>query len=303
MPRTNSPVSSPAARLPQTIFARHTVGMADPLTDDDIAEPLGDGLPQSLAAVIATYGNRYFKLKVGADVAASVDHLVRIAAVLDRISADYRVTLDGNEQFGDAAAVSALFDRIAATPELKRLWASTLFVEQPIARDRALAEPVEGLARRKPLVIDESDADVDSFPRARDLGYAGVSAKTCKGVYRALLNAARAAGSTAGEGGAFVTAEDLTVQPGIALQHSLTLAALVGAGHIEVNGHHFVGGFAGASRAEQARFATAHDDLYRVDGDAVRVRIEDGRMAIASLDCTGLAVSAAPDWDAMQPMA
>ena len=42
--------------------------MADPLTDGDIAEPLGDGLPQSLEAVIATYGNRYFKLKVGADI-------------------------------------------------------------------------------------------------------------------------------------------------------------------------------------------------------------------------------------------
>ena len=286
-------------RLPEAIFARHTVGMADPLTDDDIVEPLEDGLPQSLTAVIATYGNRYFKLKVGADIAASVDHLVRIAAVLDRVTPDYRVTLDGNEQFADAAGVAALFDRIAATSELERLWASTLFVEQPIARDRALSEPVEALARRKPLVIDESDADLESFRRARGLGYAGVSAKTCKGVYRALINAARAATDT----GCFVTAEDLTVQPGIALQHSLALAALVGAGHIEVNGHHFVGGFAGASTAEQARFVAAHPDLYRLDGPHARVRISDGRIALASLPVPGLAVACEPDWDTMQAMA
>ena len=42
-------------------------------------------------------------------------------------------------------AVAELFDRIAATPQLQRLWASTLFVEQPIARDRALV----GAGRRR----------------------------------------------------------------------------------------------------------------------------------------------------------
>ena len=290
-------------RLPETIWARHTVGMADPLTDGDIAAPLDDGLPQSLTAIIATYGNHYFKIKVGADVAASVDQLVRIAAILDRTGMDYRVTLDGNEQFSDAARLSALFDRIEATSDLERLWASTLFVEQPIARDRALAESVEALARRKPLVIDESDADLNSFPRARGLGYAGVSAKTCKGVYRALINAARAATGTAADAACFVTAEDLTAQPGIALQQSLALAALVGAEHIEVNGHHYGGGFAGASPAEQARFATAHPDLYRLEAGQARVRIRDGRIGLASLAVPGLAVGCAPDWDAMEPMA
>ncbi len=289
-------------QVPETIWARHTVGMADPLTDGDIAEPLDDGLPQSLEAVIAAYGNRYFKLKVGADIAASVDHLVRIAAILGRIDGDYRVTMDGNEQFGEAAAVAALFDRIEATPQLKRLWASTLFVEQPIARDKALSEPVAALARRKPLVIDESDADLDAFPRARGLGYAGVSAKTCKGVYRALINAARAAKWNAAGAACFITAEDLTVQPGIALQQSLALAALVGAEHVEVNGHHFVGGFAGAPAAEQARFAAAHGDLYRLDGGQARLRIDDGHIALTSLAVPGLAVGCAPEWSDMRPL-
>ncbi len=289
-------------QLPQTIWARHTIGMADPLSDGDIVNPLNDGLPQSLTAVIATYGNRYFKIKVGADVAASVEHLVRIATVLDRADEDYRVTLDGNEQFSDVAHLAELFDRIAATPELHRLWASTLFVEQPIARDRALAEPVDALARRKPLVIDESDADLDAFPKAHDLGYAGVSAKTCKGVYRGLLNAARAAMWNAADAPCFVTAEDLTVQPGIALQHSLALAALVGAEHIEVNGHHFVGGFAGAAPSEQARFAVAHPNLYRLQNGCARLRVHGGRIALTSLEVPGFAVGCEPDWDNMRTM-
>ena len=290
-----------ARHRPETIWARHTVGMADPLSDGEIAEPLNDGLPQSLEAVIAAYGNRYFKIKVGADIEASVEHLTHIAAILDRSDAPYHVTLDGNEQFTDIAPVAALFGRIEATAQLERLWASTLFVEQPIARDRVFMEPAHALALRKPLVIDESDEDLESFRRARSLGYTGVSAKTCKGVYRALLNAARARKWNAGGAACFVTAEDLTVQPGIALQHSLALAALVGAPHVEVNGHHFVGGFAGASPAEQARFAAAHPDLYRLEEDRARVRIHDGRMALASLDVPGFAVGCAPDWETMPP--
>ncbi len=289
-------------QLAQTIWARHTIGMADPLSDDEIAAPLNDGLPQSLTAVIATYGNRYFKIKVGADVAASVEHLVRIAAILDRSNRDYRVTLDGNEQFSDSAHLAELFERIAATPELRRLWTSTLFVEQPIARNRALSEPVTALSRLKSLVIDESDADLDAFPRAHDLGYAGVSAKTCKGVYRGMLNAARAATWDAADAPCAVTAEDLTVQPGIALQHSLALAALVGAEHIEVNGHHFVDGFAGAAPSEQARFAGAHPDLYRLESGLGRFRINGGRIALTSLDVAGFAVGCEPDWDNMRPM-
>ena len=292
-----------ARQLPAAIWARHTVGMTDPLTDGDIVSPLNDGLPQSLEAVIAAYGNRYFKVKVGGDIGASVEHLVHIAAILDRVGGDYRVTMDGNEQFSKAAELVELFDRIEATVALRRLWASTLFVEQPIARDRALAEPVQALARRKPLVIDESDSDLELFRGARRLGYAGVSAKTCKGVYRALLNAARAATWNAAGAACFITAEDLTVQPGIALQHSLALAALVGAEHIEVNGHHFVGGFAGAPPAEQARFAAAHPDLYRLEEGRARLRINGGRIARTSLEVPGFAVGCEPDWDCMRPMA
>ena len=50
-------------------------------------EPVGDGLPETLEEVVARYGHRYFKLKVGGDVAADVERLAAIASVLDRIVA------------------------------------------------------------------------------------------------------------------------------------------------------------------------------------------------------------------------
>lgn len=286
--------------LPPTIWARHTIGMADPLSDLDVTAPLDDGLPESLEAVIATYGNRYFKIKVGADTESSLERLLRIATVLERIDGAYHVTLDGNEQFPDIESVARLFDRIEATPDLQRLWASTLFVEQPLARDHTLSTPVHAAGRRKPLVIDESDSDLDAFPRARSLGYAGVSAKSCKGVYCALLNAARAAKFSSEETKCFVTAEDLTAQPGIALQQSLAIAALVDAPHIEVNGHHFVGGFAGARTAEQLRFEQAHPDSYERQGSQARLRISGGLISISSLGVTGFAAGCQPEWDDMR---
>ncbi len=160
--------------------------------------------------------------------------------------------------------------------------------------------PSTAVAQRKPLVIDESDAGLDAFPRARELGYAGVSAKSCKGVYRALLNAARASAWNSAEAPCFITAEDLTTQPGVCLQQSLAIAALVGATHAELNGHHYVGGFPGAPAEEQARFAQAHADLYETGESGARLRIRDGRIAIASLDAAGFATACQPAWDSMR---
>lgn len=288
-------------RLPERIAVRHTVGMADAITTAEVAGRRGDGLPESLEEAIAAYGHRHFKLKVGGDLAADVDRLVRIASVLDRIEGDYLVSLDGNEQFADAAAVLALVDAIEATPALERLWASTAYIEQPIARARALTEPVHALAARKPVAIDESDEDIGVFPVARALGYRGISSKSCKGFYRALLNAMRAVRWTAATGEPnFIIAEDLTTQAGVAVQQDLALAALTGATHVERNGHHYVDGFGTAPAEEAARFAAAHPDLYA--GDPVRLRIEDGSVSLASLAVPGLGVGPFPDVEAMRPV-
>ena len=78
-----------------------------------------------------------------------------------------------------------------AEPRLRRLVDSVLFIEQPVKRSRALERKVEGID--KPVIIDESDDSLDAFPRAKALGYRGVSSKTCKGLYKSLINRARCA--------------------------------------------------------------------------------------------------------------
>jgi hypothetical protein len=283
-----------------TLHARHTVGLADPITTAEIAEPLDDGLPQSLEQAVAAYGHTNFKLKLSGQAEADLDRLRRIAAVLDQLP-DYRVTLDGNEQFAEAGPVAEFWDRLTADPALARLRSAVLFLEQPIARARALAEPIHALAERVPVEIDESDADIGAFPQARALGYRGISSKSCKGFHRALLNRARIAKWSAEDGiRYFLSAEDLTTQGGVALQQDLVLAALGGAGHVERNGHHYVDGMAGAPQAEQQAFLDAHPDLYAEAGGRARLSIRDGRLAIGSvLAARGLGTALTPDWSAM----
>jgi hypothetical protein len=99
----------------------------------------------------------------------------------------------------------------------------------------------------------------------------------------------------------FMSAEDLTTQSGVALQQDLALATLIGAGHVERNGHHYVDGMAGAPQHEQDAFLAAHPDLYaRATNGRVRLSIRNGAVALGSLDRKpGLAVGVMPDWTAM----
>ena len=288
-----------------SIEARHTVGLVDAITDADLRHPVGDGLPETLEQVVAAYGHRCFKLKVGGRIEEDLARLTAIAAVLDRLPHDYLVTLDGNEQYADAAGAAELLARVQAAPALQRLYRSIAFVEQPIARAAALDADVGALAVHKPVIVDESDGTLDAFVRSRARGYAGISSKTCKGLYKSLLNAARCASWNA-EAGApryFMSGEDLTTQAGLAVQQDLALVNLLGITHVERNGHHYVDGMRALPEVEQQAFRAAHPDLYENCHGAVRLRIRDGRIALASLACTGFASAAQPDWDAMPPLA
>jgi L-alanine-DL-glutamate epimerase-like enolase superfamily enzyme len=284
------------------IAARHTVGMVDSITSLDNKTPVRDGLPETLEEVIACYGHRWFKLKVGGDAKADVERLSAIAAVLDRISGPYHASLDGNEQYADIGGVLELWRRMQAEPRLKRLVSSIVFFEQPIKRQNALLADVRELGGEKPVIIDESDDSLEAFPRARELGYTGVSSKTCKGLYKSLINAARCRQWNREEGAEryFMTGEDLTIQAGLALQQDLALVSLLGLAHVERNGHHYVNGMAGLPEAEQREFLKFHEDLYERSHGAVRVRIRNGSLKIGSLDCPGFASRAMPDWKAMK---
>lgn len=299
-----------ASRRPAaTIAARHTVGLLDAIRDADApADAPQDGLPVSLEGGMRRYGLTHFKLKLGGDTVQDLARLEAIAALIDMRAG--RITLDGNEQYADSAAFAAFLDALLAAPKLQRLVAKTAFVEQPIRRDRSFDLDLTPLARRLPLLIDEADGSLDAFPRARVLGYRGVSSKSCKGLYKAVLNAARAAqwnASAASGDHCFISGEDLTMQAGLALQQDLALVVLLGLPDVERNGHHYVDGMAALPAAEQDDFLAAHPDLYRRErgahGPVVRLHIADGRLALRSLlEAPSFASAALPDWAAMRPL-
>jgi hypothetical protein len=289
----------------QTIAARHTVGLVDAITDADVTQPVHDGLPESLQQVVARYGHRHFKLKVAGRVDDDIARLARIAAVLDGIDGAIVISLDGNEQYESADGVAELLARLREAPALRRLWQSIAFIEQPIHRKAALEVDVRAIAADRPVIVDESDGELDAFVRARERGYSGISSKTCKGVYRSLLNAARCAAWNRAASGMryFMSGEDLTTQAGLAVQQDLALVNLLGIAHVERNGHHYVNGMAALPQVEQQAFLAAHPDLYEHSHGATRLRIRDGRLAIGSLDCAGYASAAQPSWDTMPPLA
>ncbi len=284
-----------------SIDLRHTVGLVDPLTSADrpLQDRVNDGLPETLEEVVAYYRGRYYKLKVGGDIKADLERLTKIAFVLDHRLPEYRTTLDGNEQYDDVEGIVELWRKVAETPALKRLAESTLFIEQPIKRQMALSRSVEPLARLRPVIIDESDGELSSFPTALKLGYSGVSSKNCKGFYKSILNASRVAQLGPGY---FMSAEDLTTLPGVSVQQDLALVSLLGMTHVERNAHHFVDGMSFASDAEQKAFVGVHRDLYeRKEGHPARLKAPGGRIALGSLNVPGFAVGAEMDFRAMTP--
>jgi L-alanine-DL-glutamate epimerase-like enolase superfamily enzyme len=283
-----------------SIAARHTVGLVDVIAGHP--GQVNDGLPESLEEVVATYGHTWFKLKVGGKVDEDVARLTEIAAVLDASGRPYRASLDGNEQYDDLDALRALLARMNALPRLAKLVAAIAFIEQPINRKHALERDVSAVSRKTPVIVDESDADLDAFPRAKALGYSGVSSKMCKGLYKSMLNAARCRLWSTPERRYFMTAEDLTTQAGLAVQQDLALVNLLGLTHVERNGHHYVNGMADLPAHEQAAFLAAHPDLYERSHGAARLRITNGELAIGSLGCMGFASGAEPDWAALGAM-
>lgn len=253
---------------PGAIAVRHTVGLEDPLPPQGLV----DGRPISLADTISTYGVTAFKVKFN-DTPHAIDRLEAVAGILDLHLPSYRVTMDANESFHTADALAAAMDRIRGRRSLDRFMAAVAFIEQPFERSLAGTTDLRKLGIALPVIIDESDDGENAFQRARDLGYEGVSFKTCKGVLRGLRNAARAHAW-----GGFVSAEDLCVQPGLNLQHNLATAAALRVADCERNGHHFGPGPGWLQDAERNDFITRHADLYAESA----LRISRGKLSLAT---------------------
>jgi hypothetical protein len=275
----------------ERVAIRHTVGL------DDATEGHG-----GVADARENAGARYFKLKLNGDPEHDAARLIRIGNELAKLPHDCNVTLDANEQYADLAALAALIDRLDHDAALRPIAAKLLYIEQPMPRDITATSPLDALAGRD-FIIDEADDSYDAFPLARALGYRGISSKSCKGIYKSVVNATRAAKWSADGARFFITAEDLTCQAGLAVQQDLALGALIGVTHAERNGHHYVDGFAQTPAAEAEVFLAAHPDLYTSDRGKVHLAIHDGDLLTASLTAPGFATSVHPDWSTMSPLA
>lgn len=252
------------------VMVRHTVGMTDPV----------DQLP----GINAATGCRYFKLKLSGDVSADIERLDLIARTLDAENLDYRVTLDANEQYGSRDALAALGEGLLMRPEFANFLQRLLYVEQPLPRDLTFEAPLGAFGDSFAVIVDEAESDYDTFPKAVALGYRGISSKACKGIYKSLINGARAMNwSRDDDARTFLAAEDLTCQAGLGVQQDLALLAFHGLAHSERNGHHFVGGFASTPAYEMRAFRTAHPDLYEERDGQARLAIRDGALDIGSL--------------------
>ena len=283
--------SSLGAAPSQRIELRHTVGLSDPIRTRDIepAARVRDGLPQSLEEYVARQGLRVFKIKLCGDPERDLARLREIAGVLQAGVRDGpRWTVDGNEQFGDLQGLRELLEQLASDSAGQRFLEGLISIEQPLPRARsfeaAQAAPLAALSAIAPVILDEADHGIEAFPRGLELGYAGVSVKNCKGVFRALLNRGLCERHGAG---AFQSAEDLTNLGVLALQQDLATCAALGLGHVERNGHHYFHGLDHLP-AEEARDALrVHAGLYEPLGEGAGLRVVDGQLDLRSLQCAG----------------
>ncbi len=287
---------SAAELLPQKpltkVLARHTVGLADPLSAAGIPadELLNDSLPQSLDQCIRTYGLRHFKIKINGNLNADHERLRSVAVTIGQNApSDYAFSLDGNEQFKSVNDFRNHWASLSADAELTCFFEHLIFIEQPLHRDIALKDSVgDGFGDwpdRPPIIIDESDATIKSLPLALELGYAGTSHKNCKGIFKGaanacLLNARREAGQAA-----VMSGEDLCNVGPVAVIQDLAVMSALGIESVERNGHHYMAGLSQFPKATQQQVIAAHPGLYRTsDQGWPTLDIHDGQIHLLSVN-------------------
>ena len=284
----------PAQFLPaepfRTLRVRHTVGLGDALTDADISatESVDDALPVSLEACIARYGLTHFKIKLGGNVETDRARLHQLALIIGRATDSFAFTLDGNENYRAVAPFRAWWEELRADATIARFLEKLLFVEQPLHRDTALtdetAEQLHAWPDRPPLIIDESDAEPDSLPRALAAGYVGTSYKSCKGVFHGIANACLIAHRRIEIPGLQISAEDLVNIGPVALLQDLAVVAALGIAHIERNGHHYFRGLQQFPAQVQRQVLHSHGDLYETHpGGFPMLRIARGTIELGSV--------------------
>ena len=279
------------------VIVRHTVGLADPLTDGEIPadEKVDDGLPQSLEACIKAYGLTHFKIKLCGDIEKDLPRLGGIAKLLkEHCGDDYAFTLDGNEQYKEMGAFQNDWEVISSEVGLSEMMSNMIFVEQPLHRDVALsgeaADALEGWGDRPAMIIDESDGGIATAADALDSGYVGTSHKNCKGVFKGIANACliEKYRREHPEGGYVISGEDLANVGPVAMLQDMAVMSALGIGHVERNGHHYFKGLSMYSKEVQGAVLGAHGDLYAEHaGGFASLNVQGGKVKVGSVNAAG----------------
>lgn len=291
---------------------RHTVGLTDPLTDEDLSadERLDDGLPQTLTDYIRVDGIDHFKIKLSANLERDMDRLSRLAELLEDHSVEqYRCTVDANEGYDSAGSFKRQWEALADNPTVARLLNHVVYVEQPLARSDAFSDDTAGVLNSwpdaPPVIIDESDDLIDRAGQALDYGYSGTSHKNCKGVFKGIVNACLMAyrNQQEPEESYVISAEDLTTTGPIELLQDLAVVASIGADHVERNGHHYFRGLSAFSQAIQGAVLEHHSDLYRRHEDGfATLNISGGRIDLNSVIDAPFGVEPLLDTSEFEPL-
>jgi hypothetical protein len=237
-----------------------------------------------------------------------------MASVLNHeCGGDYAFSLDGNESFHDVPSFADYYRGLLSEAALRPLWAHLLYVEQPWHRSVALTPAIGALARawpdRPPIIIDESDASLDSLPTALTLGYAGTSHKNCKGVFKSVANAGLLARARQAGAAVVLSGEDLGNVGPISVTQDLAAQAALGITSVERNGHHYFAGLDQFPRGLQRQALEHHPDLYvrtttgpltAIEAAWPRLDIRNGRLAIGSVNAAPFGVPGEVDLSELQ---
>jgi L-alanine-DL-glutamate epimerase-like enolase superfamily enzyme len=251
----------------------HLVGALDPLTAADVKQPVGDGLPETLAEWIPFSGLTHLKIKLNGDeLGWDVDRVVGVDGVAEEQQArrglgTWYYSLDFNERCPNAGYLLEFLRRVKEMAP--RGFDRVQYIEQPTRRDLKAdrANVMHEASKLRPVVIDESLTDLESLRLAKEMGYTGAALKACKGQTQSLFMAAAAK-----KDGMFLCVQDLTC-PGASLIHSAGIAA------------HVPGIVAIESNARQYCPAANAPWVGRFPG---MFRITDGTMETGLLDGPGL---------------
>jgi L-alanine-DL-glutamate epimerase-like enolase superfamily enzyme len=238
-----------------------------------VKQPVGDGLPESLAQWIPFNGLTHMKIKLnGDDLDWDVSRVIGVNKVAEeeqskRDVANWYYSLDFNEK---CTCVGYLLEFLRRVKEsAPRGFERIQYIEQPTKRDLKAdrANVMHEASKLRPVVIDESLIDLESLRLAKEMGYTGAALKACKGQTQSLLLAAAAI-----KDGMFLCVQDLSC-PGASLIHSAGIAAHIpGVAAIESNARQYC---PAANGPWEPRFPGMF-------------KIADGTMETALLDGPGL---------------